>query len=311
MKKLSKLLAGMVVFGGLALHAGVAHAQADRTWVSGVGDDANPCSRTAPCKTFAGAISKTAAGGIINCLDPAGFGAITITKSITLDCTYTMGSVLATVSNGINVNGAGIVVHLRGLSIEGSQSGSIGVNIVNAASVHIDQVKIYGFQAGSAAGILFASSGGGQLFVQSSTLSNNGVGTTGGGLVVRPPTSVKVSVTKTDFHGNSNGILAEGIAGVAGINLVATDSTSTGNGNAGVLGRGPVSLMLDRVVASLNGSGLVADGGLAQLLVTNSTIAGNGTAVQLLNGGLGYTYGTNHINANAVDGGLPNGLMQR
>jgi len=37
---------------------------------SGVGDDANPCSRTAPCKTFAGAISKTAAAGEINCLDP-------------------------------------------------------------------------------------------------------------------------------------------------------------------------------------------------------------------------------------------------
>lgn len=66
-------------------------AQATRTWVSGVGDDANPCSRTAPCKTFAGAISKTATGGIINCLDPGGFGAVTITKSITIDCEETFG----------------------------------------------------------------------------------------------------------------------------------------------------------------------------------------------------------------------------
>src|SRR6185369_8284679 len=62
------------------------HAQSPRTWVSGVGDDANPCSRTAPCKTFPGAISKTAAGGEINCLDPGGFGTVTITKSITIDC---------------------------------------------------------------------------------------------------------------------------------------------------------------------------------------------------------------------------------
>src|SRR5438067_3979352 len=71
-----------------------AYAQATRTWVSGVGDDANPCSRTAPCKTFAGAISKTAAGGEINCLDPGGFGAVTITKSISIDCSGTFGSVL-------------------------------------------------------------------------------------------------------------------------------------------------------------------------------------------------------------------------
>ena len=61
-----------------------AQAQATRTWVSGVGDDVNPCSRTAPCKTFAGAISKTANGGEIDCLDPGGYGTLTITKSITV-----------------------------------------------------------------------------------------------------------------------------------------------------------------------------------------------------------------------------------
>src|SRR6186997_1028833 len=79
-------------------------AQATRTWVSGVGDDVNPCSRTAPCKTFAGAISKTANNGEINCLDPGGFGAVTITKSITIDCTGTLGSILNSGTNGVNVN---------------------------------------------------------------------------------------------------------------------------------------------------------------------------------------------------------------
>src|SRR4029078_7089446 len=82
----------------------LANAQATRTWVSGVGDDANPCSRTAPCKTFAGAISKTAAGGEINCLDPAGFGAVTITKSISIDCHHTLGEILAASVNGIIIN---------------------------------------------------------------------------------------------------------------------------------------------------------------------------------------------------------------
>src|SRR6478672_9853472 len=84
--------------------ASSAYTQATRTWVSGVGDDANPCSRTAPCKTFAGAIARTAANGEINCIDPGGFGTVTITKSITIDCTGTFGSILASQANGININ---------------------------------------------------------------------------------------------------------------------------------------------------------------------------------------------------------------
>src|SRR5208282_6321442 len=94
----------LMMFSFCALSS-VAHAQATRTWVSGVGDDANPCSRTAPCKTFAGAISKTATGGEINCLDPGGFGALTITKSIALLCGQSGESgVLVSGTNGITVN---------------------------------------------------------------------------------------------------------------------------------------------------------------------------------------------------------------
>src|SRR5215467_10548820 len=100
-------IATLAIFLGFLtpmLASAPAHAQASRTWVSGVGDDANPCSRTAPCKTFAGAISKTATGGEINCLDPAGYGAVTITKSITIDCEDTQGSILASGTNAINVS---------------------------------------------------------------------------------------------------------------------------------------------------------------------------------------------------------------
>src|SRR5437763_16740642 len=82
----------------------LAHAQATRTWVSGVGDDLNPCSRTAPCKTFAGAISKTFINGEIDVLDPGGYGTVTITKSITIDCTGTFGSILASGTTGVTIN---------------------------------------------------------------------------------------------------------------------------------------------------------------------------------------------------------------
>src|SRR5262249_52435886 len=166
-----------------------AQAQATRTWVSGVGDDVNPCSRTAPCKTFPGAISKTVAGGIINCLDPGGFGAVTITKSITIDCTGTFGGILAAGTNAINVNGAGVVVNLRGLDLEGIGTGLIGINVIAAAAVHVEHSRIFGFQAGGATGINHAA---------------------GNSILV---------VNNTHFHTNGTGIVLNGANGPVNMNL--------------------------------------------------------------------------------------------
>jgi hypothetical protein len=124
-----------------------AHAQATRTWVSGVGDDANPCSRTAPCKTFAGAISKTAPAGEIDCLDPGGFGALTITKSITIDCDSGAGGVLVSGTPGITIsaNAASDVIILRNLQINGLNTGTNGINILSALAVHLEDVWIQEF----------------------------------------------------------------------------------------------------------------------------------------------------------------------
>jgi hypothetical protein len=128
-------------------------AQATRTWVSGVGDDANPCSRTAPCKTWAGAISKTAAGGEIDALDPGGFGAVTLTKSITLDGGPGIAGVLVTGTNGIVVAaGATDKVALRNLDIDGLGSGGTsggagikGIEFLSGGNLVIDNCNIYGF----------------------------------------------------------------------------------------------------------------------------------------------------------------------
>jgi hypothetical protein len=139
MRKISLSLTFAATLLVLALQAVPAHAQATRTWVSGVGDDANPCSRTAPCKTFAGAISKTAANGEINCIDPGGFGAVTITKSITIDCGATFGSVLAALTNGININAAGINVTLRNIEIQGVVTGLVGINFIAGASLRVEK----------------------------------------------------------------------------------------------------------------------------------------------------------------------------
>jgi len=142
------LAALLTVFGCLAalLYAAPAQAQASRTWVSGVGNDANPCSRTAPCKTFAGAISKTAAGGEINCLDSAGYGAVTMTKAISIVCNGVVGSVLVAGTNGIVVQaGPSDHVTFRGIEINGIGTGINGIRFLAGQALLVDNVQIYGF----------------------------------------------------------------------------------------------------------------------------------------------------------------------
>jgi hypothetical protein len=151
--------------------AATAHAQATRTWVSGVGDDANPCSRTAPCKTFAGAISKTAAHGEISALDPGGFGAVTITKSITINGAGTNASILAALVNGIIINAAATdVVVLRNLQINGVNSGLDGIRVLSAGTdVVVDNVIIQGFDKGIHTGPLAT----GNVMVANSTITDS------------------------------------------------------------------------------------------------------------------------------------------
>jgi hypothetical protein len=141
MKIFGLLLAMIPAMIIVTLFSVPAKAQATRTWVSGVGDDANPCSRTAPCKTFAGAISKTAAGGEINVLDPGGFGAVTITKSIQILSQFEAG-VLVSGTNGIIVNApaASDKVLLEGLDIEGLGTGLDGVKMVGTGKLCHSQV---------------------------------------------------------------------------------------------------------------------------------------------------------------------------
>jgi hypothetical protein len=150
MRRLGPAVALLLVL----LAPGVAHGQATRTWVSGVGDDVNPCSRTAPCKTFAGAISKTAVAGEIDALDEGGFGAVTITKSITIDGGGNNASILASGTNGVNINipdanpgDPSRRVVLRNLSINGTglSAGLLGVNILSAKDVRIESSRIFNF----------------------------------------------------------------------------------------------------------------------------------------------------------------------
>src|SRR5258705_2453159 len=172
MIKLNLAAAVAVAAVGLAWVA-PAQAQATRTWVSGVGDDVNPCSRTAPCKTFAGAISKTATGGEIDALDPGGFGTLIISKSITIDGTGSLAAILASGTTGITINltdpkDTAKTVRLRGLSINGVRTGMNGINIVAAGFVSFEDCVIDGFTKN---GINVVAGG---VFLRNTTIRNNG-----------------------------------------------------------------------------------------------------------------------------------------
>ena len=208
------LLLGVV----MAIGTSVAYAQATRTWVSGVGNDVNPCSRTAPCKTFAGAISKTAAGGEISVLDPGGYGAVTITKSITINGEGTLASALCSGTNCIVVNDSltatpgQAFVTLRYLSLNGAgtPSGISGISLVSGAAVVVEHVTIMGFQNGIRTTM-------GNVTVKDSTITRNslfGARATGGsitfentlfannGIAVQPDAVGTIRISNSSFYNN-------------------------------------------------------------------------------------------------------------
>lgn len=177
----------------------LAQAQATRTWVSGVGDDLNPCSRTAPCKTFAGAISKTAAGGEINVLDPGAFGALTITKAINIIVEGQTAGVLGAATNGIIVNALDTDrIVLDGLDIEGIGTGLNGIRILKAKQVVIRNTSIRNFRGNTGFGIDVQSTSPIDVYIQNTLLSGN----TGGVNVKSSVAANRVFIDDSTIVGN-------------------------------------------------------------------------------------------------------------
>jgi hypothetical protein len=199
-----------------------AHAQATRTWVSGVGNDADVCSRTAPCKTFAGAISRTAAGGEINVLDPGGFGAVTITKSITIRSDHIEAGVLVAGTNGIIVNvGPADRVVLEGLDIEGLGTGLDGVRVLAGKEVYIIRCSIRHFTQN---GVNMASStNGGHAFINDSFIAFNA-----GGVKVQGTANI-ASITNTSILSNTSfAVQANGASNIVGVQTSVLNNSPTG-----------------------------------------------------------------------------------
>src|SRR3977135_121041 len=286
--KILRFLATIAITAGFAT---AAHAQATRTWVSGVGDDANPCSRTAPCKTFAGAISKTATGGEISVLDPGGFGAVTITRSSPLNGTGTLAGILASLVNGIIVNGAGTsTVILRDISINGATNGLNGIRFLAGATLMVDHCWIYGFTQN---GIDVAVGAVSNLKVINTVFENIGqdgmhLNSTGG--------QVNAMINNTEIM-NCAG---DGIEAASNVRGAVSNSRIFLDGN-GIRTTGTNSLFnLDDLFIDQVGIALQASNTSA-IRISDSIIAQNATGISL-NGGTIESFQGNSLIGNTTPG---------
>ena len=297
---MKKMLVIAGLLGGLlALPQGV-QAQSTRTWVSGTGDDANPCSRTAPCKTFVGAVMKTAAGGEINCFDPGGFGAVTISRSIAIVCELGWAG-----SNGVTINaGPSDVVYLRGLDITGLGAQGSGVNFVSGGALHVSNTVIHGF-SGAPAILVAPKTGTVEVFVADTTVRDNlcsncaaiYIAPTGSG-------SVNTEIERSIIVNNGGGVRTNGQGGSGGLTTTLRNSVSSQNTSDGVAsvsnGAAVRTYVIDSSINN-NGVGLSANGSGAALYLARSLMTNNSVGVAA-SGGTVYTYGDSRVINNVVEG---------
>src|SRR5579862_3272869 len=306
-----------------------ASAQATRTWISGVGDDVNPCSRTAPCKTFPGAIAKTAAGGEIDTLDPGGFGAVTVVKAITLaDEGVGEGGILVAGTNGVTVNCStdpNCVVVVRGLQIDGGPIGSNslnGIKFIAGRALIVQNCVIRNFTGGSpnGYGINFAPSSGTaeSLVIDNTTIQANGTGSvgagTGGGVLIQTQAgtaTVNASIDNSVITTNNAGVRADGTLGGTAINVAITRSEVTNNVNGGVAsvnvnaaGAVPVTVSVDHSQVSGNNVGINANGfSNAILRIGNSQLFENTTGFKQVGASVMTSFGNNNVSDNGAGTG--------
>jgi hypothetical protein len=290
---------------GTLLLAGSTFAQATRTWVSGVGDDANPCSRTAPCKTFAGAISKTAVCGEIDALDPAGYGAVTITKGITIDGGGNLASVLVSGTNGIIVSinatdGCSQTVILRNLSIQGIGTGLNGIRLIGGivTNLHIERTSIQRF---TQRGIdISPTVAGDKVFMKDVDIRN----TTGDSIGISPSATAAVKFSANDVRGRQSA--AAGFHCVNDATGTVVTSQFQGNNNGAQVDAASCHFsFVDTVVSENTSNGLQVSGGVTANIDRLSAFR-NGTGV--LNFGVVNSFGNAAVFDNTSSNVTPNAI---
>jgi len=310
MARLVTLLHAWLCAMGLVVAVNPAQAAGTNmvSYVSNTGNDSANCATPATaCKDFVTALGKTANYGEIDCVNTGNYSsAFTITQSVTIDCA---GSIDFDVG-GFMVNGAGIVVRLRNLSINGEAFVPWSIDAQNMAALYIENCVISNYNAAAPHGgsaIKFEPSANSQLFVTNTIITNSGNGGgISGGIDIVPASGVvaKVSISHSQINGNVYGIIADGSAG--GITKgTITDSVVSGNAKDAITvssAGSSVVFHVDRTTVAGNLDGLVATGGGASMLVRNSSVFNNSAGLSATNGGTLYSYGNNSVDGNNDDG---------
>lgn len=306
-KKIS--LGSAAVLAG-ALFSTAASAQSTRTWVSGVGDDNNPCSRTAPCKTFTGALALTLPGGEVNCLDAGGFGVATITQSVSIICDNVEAGVLASGTDAIVVAaGPSDTVSISGLDIQGSSSALNGIKFTSGGSLRIANTRVRGFTSANYGINLSSTTPLSQVFLDNVTVTNNGTGPTGGGILVSPAsnTSTTFAMTRSNVQNNGTVGLRFDTGGKTGAGIYATVDDSIFTSDAiGMWIRSPsngnvASVTATNSIFSRNGYGVL-------ISTANPAYFGGNTISDNTNGlfhngtSTSISFGTNKLGGNVTDG---------
>jgi hypothetical protein len=258
-----------------------------RTYVSGRGKDTNQCTVASPCLTFAAALNLTVAGGEIFVLNSANYGPVTINKAVTITSEGAMAGVLATSGAGITISaGTSDVINLRGLDIDGANTGSVGIQFNSGKALNIQKSVVHNF---TSSGINFAPTGTSSLFVSDTTVANNG----SNGISLT--NSATGAVSRVTVSTNGAGILAVG----SGVSLTVTDAVA-GNNTYGI-GASSAAVMVRNSTVSNNSVGISADQS-AIVRVGQSTITANSTGWQTTNNGQVISFGNNNLAGNATDG---------
>jgi len=297
---------------GLLANAAPAWAAID-TWVSGTGTNAGNCPITAPCRTFQFAHNKTSAGGVINVLSAGSFGALTITKSISIVADGVEAAILGAGGAGAGIKiqaGAGDIVSLRGLTIDLRGTANIGISFVSGAALHVHNSVI----RRSSDGIRFApASGTSKLYVADSVIADN----SGFGILVFPSGSggAKVVLDRVRENTSGTGINFFGDLTTGSITATVRDSVAAGNLGLGISafesGSGTTVVTVDRSAAVNNGTGIFADGAGATIRIGDSTVTGNNIGLSTSTGGVIDSYGTNKVNGNGSDGAPTNTIAMK
>jgi hypothetical protein len=295
----------------LFLTGGAAQATISHTWVSSTGNDANACTRSAPCATFAGALAKTTAGGEIDVADASDYGPVTITKAVSIEAVGVLATIQVTSGNAVTISaGVSDTVVLRGLTLDGQGTAADGINFTKGGALYVENCRIHHFTTGLDFIPIFTSpSDTSKLFVTDTIVRNNGSGSTGGGVLIQSNGGVPIA--------SIDGLRAEnnvcGVKTVDAAIVTIRNSVAANNGFSGfsaVQNSQPADVLIESSLSAHNGTNGVVAADLGPppgfifpvIRLSNVTVFNNATGLATSGMGKIISFGNNKVDGNITNG---------